>query len=127
MPIEEQKSHDLRWIREPFLSHGGSHGVVVVHGHTITDAPDDCGNRIGIDTGAYASGRLTALVLEGSARTYIEAVADQDGNVDAPPCALPEEGARGPVSRVLSRARYPCGPSRAGAAIHLGDGLPRAL
>lgn len=80
VPLDAQRRQDLRWIREPFLSHAESHGPVVVHGHTITDEPEDCGNRIGIDTGAFMSGRLTALVLEGTGRRYIEAVED-DGRV----------------------------------------------
>ncbi len=74
LPLEEQRTRDLRWIREPFLSCLDPHGAVVVHGHTICDAPEDCGNRIGIDTGAFMTGRLTALVLEGSERRYLEAV-----------------------------------------------------
>ena len=68
LPLAAQKKHDLRWIREPFLSHSEPLEKVVVHGHTIRDHPEDRGNRIGIDTGAYATGRLTALVLEGSRR-----------------------------------------------------------
>ena len=80
VPLDQQRRRDLRWIREPFLSHEGSHGVVVVHGHTICDEPEDCGNRIGIDTGAFMSGRLTALILEGTARCYLEA-AEEDGRV----------------------------------------------
>lgn len=80
-PIEVQKPKDLRWIREPFLSHTAPHGPVVVHGHTITDAPEDRGNRIGVDTGAYASGRLTALVLEGTGRRYIVAAEQEDGSI----------------------------------------------
>jgi serine/threonine protein phosphatase 1 len=76
VPFEEQNRRDLRWIREPFLSHAEPHGAVVVHGHTITDEPQDRGNRIGIDTGAYLSGRLTALVLEGSTRRYLTASDD---------------------------------------------------
>jgi serine/threonine protein phosphatase 1 len=81
VPIEEQKVHDLRWIREPFLSHADPHPQVVVHGHTICDEPEDCGNRIGIDTGAFMTGRLTALVLEGTGRRYLEAVEDEDGRI----------------------------------------------
>ena len=81
LPIDQQRSRDLRWIREPFLSHEGSHGVVVVHGHTICDEPEDCGNRIGIDTGAFMTGRLTALVLEGTARRYLGAVEGEHGQV----------------------------------------------
>ena len=78
--LEEQQVKDLRWIREPFLSHAEPHGAVVVHGHTISDAPVERDNRIGIDTGAYLSGRLTALVLEGGTRRYIEAFED-DGAI----------------------------------------------
>lgn len=71
--LEEQSRNDLRWIREPFLSHSGDHGFVVVHGHTITDQPVIRSNRIGIDTGAYRSGRLTALALDGDARWLLAA------------------------------------------------------
>ncbi len=81
VPLEEQKPQTMRWIREPFLSYPRSHGLVVVHGHTITDDVVDAGNRIGIDTGAYSSGRLTALVLEGTARRYLTAVDDKQGGV----------------------------------------------
>jgi serine/threonine protein phosphatase 1 len=88
VPIEEQKVHDLRWIREPFLSHAERHGQVVVHGHTITDEPEDCGNRIGIDTGAFMTGRLTALVLEGTARRYLEAVESEDGAIAVAPLVV---------------------------------------
>ncbi|MEN7538732.1 metallophosphoesterase [Aurantiacibacter flavus] len=80
-PIENQISANLRWIREPFLSHKEPLGFVVVHGHTITDDPVVRTNRIGIDTGAYASGKLTALVLEGENRRFIEAVCDKDGAI----------------------------------------------
>jgi serine/threonine protein phosphatase 1 len=82
VPFEEQKTGDLRWIREPFLSHTEPHGSVIVHGHTISDEPQDRGNRIGIDTGAYASGILTALVLEGTSRRYLQAV-ETDGTITA--------------------------------------------
>lgn len=81
VPFEEQATSDLRWIREPFLSHRQPHGAVVVHGHTITDDPVIRANRIGIDTGAYASGRLTALGLEGTQRWLIEARQDESGSI----------------------------------------------
>jgi len=80
IPIEQQKAADLRWIREPFLSHAEDHGPVIVHGHTIASRPVVRGNRIGIDTGAYDSGRLTALVLEGTGRRFLEAL-DMDGAI----------------------------------------------
>ena len=81
VPIEEQTVRDLRWIREPFLSNAEPYGQVVVHGHTISEAPEDCGNRIGIDTGAFMTGRLTALVLEGTQRRYIEAAEGKGGAI----------------------------------------------
>lgn len=81
LPLTEQSESKLRWIREPFLSCLDPHDGVVVHGHTITDAPVDQGNRIGIDTGAYSTGRLTALVLEGTSRRYITAIADDEGDI----------------------------------------------
>lgn len=71
--LDAQIPHDLRWIREPFLSSPAAHGAVIVHGHTITAAPVIAPNRIGIDTGAYSSGALTALGLEGTARWLFEA------------------------------------------------------
>ncbi|MFW2851995.1 metallophosphoesterase [Sphingomonas sp. TX0543] len=73
--FEEQKEADLRWIRREFLSHDGSFDGVVVHGHTISDAPEFRHNRIGIDTGAFATGRLTALVLEGRDQRTLESSA----------------------------------------------------
>jgi serine/threonine protein phosphatase 1 len=72
IPIDEQDSYDLRWIRREFLDDGETdHGAVIVHGHTISDEPEVHANRIGIDTGCFASGRLTALVLEGAERRFL--------------------------------------------------------
>lgn len=70
--LDDQRRSHLRWIREPFLSHEDDFGFVVVHGHTITRDVEVLPNRIGIDTGAYDSGRLTALCLEGTERWLIE-------------------------------------------------------
>lgn len=81
-PLAGQRRQDLRWIREPFLSHSGDHGHVIVHGHTISDNPEVRRNRIGIDTGAYATGRLTALGLEGTTRWLIEAREDENGAIE---------------------------------------------
>lgn len=78
VPLEEQRRSDLLWIRERFLRHSEAFSHVVIHGHTIFEDVDDTGFRIGIDTGAYRSGRLTALVLEGSERRIIQAV-ERDG------------------------------------------------
>lgn len=74
LPLAEQRRSDLLWIRSRFLDHPAPFGHVVVHGHTIFDEVEDAGTRIGIDTGAYRTGRLTALVLEGSGRRIIQAV-----------------------------------------------------
>lgn len=73
VPLEAQDAHDLVWIRELFLSSEADHGKVVVHGHTPADAPEVRANRIGIDTGACYGGRLTALVLEGDGRRFLQA------------------------------------------------------
>ena len=70
--IEQQLQSDLRWIRDPFLSDESDHGFVVVHGHTITNDVEERPNRIGIDTGAYRTGVLTALAVEGGERWLLD-------------------------------------------------------
>jgi serine/threonine protein phosphatase 1 len=82
VPLAEQKRSDLLWIRERFLNHEGPLEKVVVHGHTIFERVMDCGNRIGIDTGAFRSGVLTALVLEGDQRRIIQACSSNAGPVE---------------------------------------------
>lgn len=72
IPLELQTDEDCFWIRDPFLSSTRYHGAVIVHGHSISAAVEDRPNRIGIDTGAYATGQLTALGLEGSERWLIQ-------------------------------------------------------
>lgn len=72
VPLERQKLTDLRWIREEFLSSRMDHGAMIVHGHTITADIEERPNRIGIDTGAYRSGRLTAIGLLGTERWYLQ-------------------------------------------------------
>lgn len=81
LPLAEQDRHNFLWIRDRFLRHAEPHSHVVVHGHTIFDEVDVQANRIGIDTGAFMSGRLTTLVLEGETRRLIQAVAREDGSV----------------------------------------------
>jgi serine/threonine protein phosphatase 1 len=80
VPLDDQSLPDMRWIREPFLSHAGWHGHVVVHGHSIGREAEVEHNRIGIDTGAYMSGQLTALGLEGDQRWLLE-TAEQGGQI----------------------------------------------
>jgi serine/threonine protein phosphatase 1 len=62
--LKRQSEHDLLWIREDFLLHEEHFGKIIVHGHTPAKEPDVRPNRINIDTGAYATGQLTCLVLE---------------------------------------------------------------
>jgi serine/threonine protein phosphatase 1 len=69
--LAAQKASDLRWIRDEFLDSNEDHGKLIVHGHSITDDVDARPNRIGIDTGAFDSGRLTAIGLEGSDRWFL--------------------------------------------------------
>jgi len=71
IPLEQQKQQDLVWIREKFLDATGDFGKIIVHGHSPVDRPDFRKNRINIDTGAYATGRLTCLVLEGGSRRIL--------------------------------------------------------
>lgn len=72
IPLDQQEAADLRWIRDDFLLDDLSdHGFKIVHGHTISSEPAVRSNRIGIDTGCYQSGRLTALVLEGADHRFL--------------------------------------------------------
>jgi serine/threonine protein phosphatase 1 len=66
MPLEAQDDFDLLWIREPFLSHRGDYGRLIVHGHTplTGGVPDLHGNRLNLDTGAVFGGPLTAAVFD---------------------------------------------------------------
>lgn len=71
VPIEAQRPADLMWIRGKFLDSDEDFGKRVVHGHTITPKPELRPNRIGIDTGAFYTGRLTCLVLQGSKQRFL--------------------------------------------------------
>lgn len=71
LAIEEQETSDLRWIRREFTEHKGAFSHMVIHGHTITDGVDEQSNRVGIDTGAFATGALTAIGIEGSERWFL--------------------------------------------------------
>lgn len=75
VPLSEQRPKDLRWIREEFLSAQEAHEKVIVYGHTINDDVVETGTRIGIDTGAYYSEKLTALALQGPERWYLDTAA----------------------------------------------------
>lgn len=86
--LEDQESRDLRWIRGAFTDSRIDHGLVVVHGHTIFETSDVRPNRIGIDTGAYYSGKLTALRLEGAEQALLETT-DNHGRIDVQMRSIP--------------------------------------
>jgi serine/threonine protein phosphatase 1 len=73
VPFEEQKEEDLLWIRDDFLSSDDDFGKIIVHGHTPVARPDVRPNRINIDTGAYATGRLTCLIIEQDRISFAQA------------------------------------------------------
>lgn len=64
IPLDQQRDEDLLWIRDEFLLCEEEFGKIVVHGHTPVPEVDVRANRINIDTGAYATGRLTCLVMQ---------------------------------------------------------------
>ena len=66
IPIEQQDTNDLIWIRGEFLDFVQEHGKFVVHGHTPVPHPDIRPNRINIDTGAWHTGTLTCIAIEGT-------------------------------------------------------------
>jgi serine/threonine protein phosphatase 1 len=70
--IEDQSDQDLLWIRDDFLNSTSTHEKVVVHGHTPISAPVRLHNRIGLDTGAYATGILSCAVLEDTECRFIQ-------------------------------------------------------
>lgn len=86
VPLEKQRAGDLRWIREEFLRESEKHaspaipGMVVVHGHTIFENIAEHHGRIGLDTGAYRSGILSAMAFEGDKRWIIQEIAEQRGS-----------------------------------------------
>ncbi len=69
--LESQAPQDLIWIRDLFLTSDEDFGKIVVHGHTPVPQPEARTNRIGIDTGAWSTGRLTALRLFGDTRAFL--------------------------------------------------------
>jgi serine/threonine protein phosphatase 1 len=70
--LDQQDRDDLLTIREPFLSSEAEHGKLIVHGHTPALAPEIRPNRIGIDTAAFATGRLTCLILEKDQHRFLD-------------------------------------------------------
>jgi len=70
--LDEQAEDDLLWIRKVFLDHTGSFGAIVVHGHTPKDEPELRPNRINLDTGAYATHRLSCLRIDATGAALLD-------------------------------------------------------
>ena len=70
--LDKQDTNDMMWIRDEFLNSRQDFGKVVVHGYSIRPQPVVQSNRIEIDTGAFASGALTALVLWDSEHSFLQ-------------------------------------------------------
>jgi len=69
--LDQQSPHDLMWIRDEFFTSRADHGKIVIHGHSPSNEPFVGRNRIGIDTGAFASNILTSVVLEGTSWRFL--------------------------------------------------------
>jgi serine/threonine protein phosphatase 1 len=76
VPLHEQLVEDQLWIREGFLSHRRAFEKVIVHGHTPAELPVRRSNRIGVDTGAHATGCLTAVVLDEAGCAFLDTGGD---------------------------------------------------
>jgi serine/threonine protein phosphatase 1 len=72
VPLADQSRADLLWIRDEFLESDCDFGNLVVHGHTPGPEPVVRPNRVGVDTGAWKSGRLTAAAFEGDELTFLQ-------------------------------------------------------
>jgi serine/threonine protein phosphatase 1 len=73
VPLDRQSDEDLLTIREAFLHSRADFGKIVVHGHTPVEEPELRPNRINVDTGAFMTGRLTCVVLEGERVRFLTA------------------------------------------------------
>lgn len=71
VPLSRQLDHDLIWIREGFADRDARFEKMIVHGHTAVDQPYFGSYRINLDTGAYFTGRLCCLVIEGMSRRLL--------------------------------------------------------
>ena len=79
IPLDQQTAQDLMWIRKPFLEDDRRFDRIVVHGHTPAEEAHADHRRVGLDTGAYMSGILSACRFEGEDRLLIQAVERRGG------------------------------------------------
>ena len=70
--LDAQNEKDLAWIRRDFLAHSMPFEKMIVHGHTINETAELLPHRINVDTGAYATGCLTAIALEGTQQWLVQ-------------------------------------------------------
>jgi serine/threonine protein phosphatase 1 len=77
VPWDQQAERDMLWIRQEFLQEKGPFGKVIVHGHTPMEQAQLLPHRIGVDTGCYATGLLTAVRLQDEDQRLIQAKAER--------------------------------------------------
>ena len=94
VPLFAQDPTDLLWIRKAFLESRERHDQVIVHGHTPTTSPYADERRVGVDTGGYATGVLTAVRLEGDRRRFVQV---RRGPLVAPSEAIGDAAVGAPV------------------------------
>jgi serine/threonine protein phosphatase 1 len=75
IPLSRQSAADLRWVRDEFLASTEDFGAMIVHGHTPVEEPDRRHNRMNLDLGAYATGRLACAALRGERVDFLIAEA----------------------------------------------------
>jgi serine/threonine protein phosphatase 1 len=71
VPLDRQRADDLLWIRDEFLNTQKTFGKMIIHGHTPNEWPEIRPNRVNLDTGAFATGRLTCLVLDHGSERFL--------------------------------------------------------
>jgi serine/threonine protein phosphatase 1 len=64
--LEDQLENDLLWIRQDFIDDPSDHGALIIHSHTVVDAPQHAGNHVNLDTGAGYGKPVTVAVFEGT-------------------------------------------------------------
>jgi len=69
--LDAQDREDLIWIRGDFHRYRELHPKVIVHGHTPVPEPEVLPNRVNVDTGAYYSNQLSALVIDGARKRLL--------------------------------------------------------
>lgn len=86
-PLSAQTEHDLLWIRQGFVDQPGPFEKVIVHGHVwISDQPQITEHRIGLDSGAYTTGALTAVRFQDNELAVLQA--RSEASATAAPAAL---------------------------------------